>query len=94
MLQQYVDCELLDVQAGFRKSREARDQIANICWIIKKAREFWKILQEMGIPDNLTCFLRNLNARQKATLELDVEQWTSFKLGKSTSRLYIVTLLF
>ena len=77
--------ELLDVQAGFRKGRRARDQIANICWIIVKAREFqkntyfcfidytkafdymdhkklWKILKEMGIPDHLTCLLRNLYA--------------------------------
>ena len=41
-LQQYMNCELPNVQAGFRKSRGTRDQIANICWIIKKAREFWK----------------------------------------------------
>ena len=41
-LQQYVNCELLDVQAGFRKGRGTRDQIANICWIIEKAREFQK----------------------------------------------------
>ena len=81
--------ELLDVQAGFRKSRGTRDQIANICWIIIKAREFqknicfidcakafdcvdhnklWKILQEMGIPDHLTCLLRNLYAGQEATV--------------------------
>ena len=73
-LQQYVNRELPDVQAGFRKGRGTRDQIANICWIIEKAREFqkniyfffthcvhhiklWKILQEMGIPDHLTCLL-------------------------------------
>ena len=84
-LQQYVNHELPDVQAGFRKGRGSRDQIANIRWIIKKAREFqkiiyfcfidyakafdcvdhnklWKILQEMGIPDHLTCLLRNLYA--------------------------------
>ena len=83
-LQQYMNCELPDVQAGFRKGRGTRDQIANICWIIKKSREFqknissaklttpkpltvWittncKILQEMGIPDHLTCLLRNLYA--------------------------------
>ena len=77
-LQQYMNCELPDVQAGFRKGRGTRDPIANICWIIKTAREFqkniyfcfinyakafdcvdhnelWKILQEMGIPDHLTC---------------------------------------
>ena len=80
--------ELPDIQAGFRKGRGTRDQIANICWIMGKAREFqknicfcfidyakafdcvnqskakafklWKILKEMGIPDHLTCLLRNL----------------------------------
>ena len=90
-LQQYVNRELPDVQAGFRKGRESKDQIANIRWIIKKAREFqkniyfcfidyakafdcvdhsklWKILQVMGIPDHLTCLLRNLNAGQEATV--------------------------
>ena len=84
-LQQDVNCELPDVQAGFRKGKGTRDQIDNICWIIKKAREFqkniyfcfidytktfdsvdlntlWKILKEMGIPDHLTCLLRNLYA--------------------------------
>ena len=77
--QQYVNHELPDVQAGFRKSRGTRDQIANICWIIKKARELQKniyfcfidyakafdcvdLLKEMGIPDHLTCLLRNLYA--------------------------------
>ena len=91
-LQQYVNCELPDVQAGFRKARGTRDQIVNIHWIIEKAREFqkkkiyfcftdytkafdtvvhnklWKILQEMGIPDHLTCLLRNLYAGQEATV--------------------------
>ena len=90
-LQQYVNRELPDVQAGFRKGRGTRDQIANICWISGKAREFqknfyfcfidyakvfdcvdqnklWKILQEMGIPDHLTCLLRNLYAGQEATI--------------------------
>ena len=91
-LQQAMNCELPDVQAGFRKGRGTRDQIANICWIIEKAREFqekkkiyfcfidyatafdcvdhhklWKILQEMGIPNHLTCLLRNLYACQEAT---------------------------
>ena len=86
-LQQYVNCELPDVQAGLRKGRRTRDQTANICWIIEKAREFqkniyfidyakafdwvdhnklWKILQEMGIPDHLTCLLRNLYADKEA----------------------------
>ena len=77
--------KLPDVQAGFRKGRETRDQIANIRWIIEKAREFqkniyfcfidyadhtklWKILNEMGIPDHLTCLLRNLYAGQEATV--------------------------
>ena len=84
-LQQHVNHELPDVQAGFRKGQGTRGQIANICWIIKKAREFqkniyfcfidytktfddvdhnklWKILKELGIPDHLTCILRNLYA--------------------------------
>ena len=86
-VQQYVNCEFPDVQAGFRKGRGTRDQIANICWIIEKAREFlkniyfcfidfakafdcvdhnWKILQEMGILDHLTCLLRNLYAGSKS----------------------------
>ena len=84
-LQQYVNRELSDVQARFRKDRGTRDQIASILWIIKKSREFqknihfcfinyakaldcvdhnklWEILKEMGIPDHLTCLLRNLYA--------------------------------
>ena len=79
------------VQAGFRKGKRTRDQIANICWNMEKAREFqkniyfcffdyakafysvdhnklWKILKEMGIPDNLICLLRNLYAGQEATV--------------------------
>ena len=90
-LQQYVNWELPNVQAGFRKGRGTRNQIANICCILGKAREFqkniyfcfidyakafgcvdhnklWKILQEMGIPDHLTCLLRNLCAGQEATV--------------------------
>ena len=90
-LQQYLNHELPDVQAGFRKGRGTRDQIANIRWIIKKTREFqkniyfcfidyakafecvdhnklWKILKETGIPDHLTCLLRNLYAGQEATV--------------------------
>ena len=82
--------ELPDMQAWFRKGRGTRDQIANICWIIKKARELqkniyfcfidcakafdcvdhntlWKILKEMGIPDHLTCLIRNLYVGQKAS---------------------------
>ena len=93
--------ELPDVQAGFRKGTGTRDQIANIWWIIEKAREFqknlyfcfidyakdfdlvdhsklWKILEEMGIPDHLTCLLRNLYAGEDLT-ELDMEQHTGSK---------------
>ena len=96
-LQQYVNRELPDIKAGFRKGRGTRDQLANIHWIIEKAREFqkiiyfcfidyakafdcvdhsklWKILQEMGIPDHLTCLLRNLYADQEQQLQLDMEQ--------------------
>ena len=75
-LQQYMNRELSDVQAGFRKGRGTRDQIANIRWIMEKAKAFdcvdhnklWKILKEMGIPDHLTCRLRNLYAGQEATV--------------------------
>ena len=100
-LQQYINRELPGVQAGFRKGRGTRDQIANLHWIMEKAREFqknidfcfidyakafdcvdhnklWKILKEMGIPDHLTCLLRNLYAGQEAT-ELDMEQQTGSK---------------
>ena len=100
-LQQYVKCELPDEQAGFRKSRGTRDEVANIHWNIKKAREFqkniyfcfvdytkdfdcvdhnklWKILQEMGILDHLTCLLRNLYAGQEATIRTGIGS----KLGK------------
>ena len=103
-LQQYVNRELPDVQARFRTGRGARDQIANIHWIIEKAREFqkniyfcfidydkafvcvdhhklWKILQEMGIPDHLTCLLRNLYAGQETT-ELNMELQTCSKQEK------------
>ena len=96
-LQQYMNHELPDDQAEFRKGRGTRDQIANIQWNIEKAREFqkniyfcfidyakafdcvdhnklWKILQETGIPDQLTCLLRNLYASQGATV--DMEQQT------------------
>ena len=86
-LQQYMNRELPDVQAGFRKGRGTRDRIANIHWVREKVREFqknicfidyaaafdcvahnksWKILQELGIPDHLTCLLRNLYAGQEA----------------------------
>ena len=75
-LQPYMNHELPDVQAGFRKGRETRDQNANNCWIIDYTKAFgyvdhnkmWKILKEMGILDNLTCLLRNLDAGQEASL--------------------------
>ena len=93
-LQQYVNCALPDVQAGFRKGRGTIYQNVNICWIIDKAREFqksiyfcfidytkvfdcvdhnklWKILQEKGLSDHLTCLLRNLYAAQEATDRTD-----------------------
>ena len=97
--------ELPDVQAGFRKGRGTRDQIANICWIIEKAREFqkniclcfidyakafdcvdhnklWKILQEMGLPDHLTCLLRNLYAGQEAEVRTGHGTTDWFQIGK------------
>ena len=104
-LQQYMNHELPDVQPGFRKDRGTRYQIANICWIIAKAREFqkntyfcfidyakafdcvdhtklWKILQEMGIPDHLTCLLRNLYAGQEATVRTGHGTTDWFQIGK------------
>ena len=104
-LQQYVNCELPDVQAGFRKGRGTRDQTANTHWITEKAREFkkniyiffidyikvfdwvdhnkpWKILKEVGIPDHLSCLLRNLYVVKKQQLKPDMEQQTGSKLGK------------
>ena len=103
--QQYVNHELSDVQAGFRKGRGATDPSANISWIIEKARELqkniyfclidyarvfecvdhnklWKTLKEIGIPDHLTCLLRNLYAGHKQQLEPDMGQQTGSKLGK------------
>ena len=97
-LQQYMNQQLPDVQAGLRKGRGTRDQIAKIRWIIEKAREFqkniyfcfidyakafdyvdhnklWKILQEMVIPDQLTCLLRNLYAGQEATIIQNHCRW-------------------
>ena len=105
ILQQYMDCVIPDVQAGFRKGRGTRDQMANICWIIEKARDFqkniyfyfidytkafdcvdhnklWKILKEMGIPDPLTCLLRNLYAGQEATVRTGHGTTDWFQIGK------------
>ena len=104
-LQQYMNCELPDVQAGFRKGIGIRDQITNISWIIEKAREFqknilfcfidyakdfdcvdhnklWKILQEMGLSDHLTCLLRNLYAGQEATVRTGHGTTDWFQIGK------------
>ena len=103
-LQQYTNHELPDVQAGFRKGRGNRDQIANICFITKKARGFqkniyfcfidyakafdcvdlnklWKILQEMGISDHLTCLLRNLYASQEAAVRTGHGTTNWFQIG-------------
>ena len=114
-LQQYVSCEITDVQAGFRKGRGTRVQIANIHWIIKKTRKFqksmyfcfidyakafdcvenntlWKILQEMGIPDHVTCLMRNLHAGQEETVRIGHGTLVPSQ-ERSMSRLYIVTLL-
>ena len=104
-LQQYLNHEVPDVQAGFRKGRGTRDQIADIHWFIEKAREFqkniyfcfidyvkafdcvdhnklWKILTEMGIPDHLTCLLRNLYAGQEAIVRTGHETMDWFQIGK------------
>uniref|UniRef100_A0A4W2HUW3 RNA-directed DNA polymerase n=1 Tax=Bos indicus x Bos taurus TaxID=30522 RepID=A0A4W2HUW3_BOBOX len=104
-LQQYVNRELPDVQAGFRKGRGTRDQIANIDWIMEKGRKFqkniyfcfidyakafdcvdhnklWKILKEMGMPDHLTCLLRNLYADQEATVRTGHGTTDRFQIGK------------
>ena len=115
-LQQYLNRELPHVQAGLRKGRGTRDQIANICWIMEKEREFqkniyfcfidyvkafdcvdhnklWKILREMGIPDHLTCLLRNLYSGQEATVRTGYGTTDWFQIGKGVQSLYTVTLL-
>ena len=104
-----MNCELPDVQASFRKDRRTRDQIANIGWIIEKARAFqkniyfcfidyakafdcvdhnklWKILKEMGIPDHLTCLLRNLYAGQEATGRIGPGAVDWFLVGKGVGQ--------
>ena len=113
-LQQSMNRELPDVQASFRKGRGTRDQIANICWIIEKAREFqknihfcftdyakafdcvdhhklWKILQEMWIPDQLTCFLRNLYADQETTVRTGYGTTDWFQIEKGVHQGYILS---
>ena len=102
-LQRYMNWELPDVQVGFRKGRGTRDQIANVCWIIEKTKEFqenicfidcikasdyvdhkklWKILKEMGIPDHLTCLMRNLYGGQEAIVRTGHGTTDWFKTGK------------
>ena len=109
-LRQYVNHELPDVQAGFRKGRGTRDQIANICRITERAREFqkdicfidyakafdcvdhnklWKILKEMGIPDHLTCLLRNLHAGQEATVRTGHGTTDWVQIGKGVHQGFI-----
>ena len=113
-LPQYMNHELPDVQAGFRKGRGTRDQTANIHWITKKATEFqkniyfcfidyakafdcvdhhklWNILQEMGIPDHLTCLLRNLYADQEATVRTGYGATDWFQIGKGIRQGYILS---
>ena len=110
-----MNYELPDVQAGFRKGREIRDQIANIRWITEKAREFqkmiyfcfidyviafdcvdhnklWKILKEMGIPDHLTCLLRNLFVDQEVTVRTGHRTMDWFKIGKRVCQRCILTI--
>ena len=105
---------LPDVQAGFRKCRGTRDQIANIHWIIKKARKFqkniyfcfidyakafdcvdhnklWKILKGLGIPDHLTCLLRNLYAGQEATVRTGHGTTDWFQIGKGVRQGFILS---
>ena len=112
-LQQYMNRELSDVQAGFRKGRGTRDQTANIHWIIKRTREFQKnicfigyakvfdcvdhnkrrkILKEMGIPDHLTCLLRNLYAGQETTVRTGHGTTDWFQIGKGVCQDCILSL--
>ena len=112
-LQQYVNCELPDVQAEFRKGRRTRDQIVNIRWIIEKARQFqknsyfcfidyakpypvwitanWKILKEMGLPDHLTCLLRNLYVGQEATVRTRHGTMDWFQIWKGVHQVCILS---
>ena len=108
------NARLDEAQAGFRKGRGTRDQIADICWIIEKVSEFqkniyfcfidyakalncvdhnklWKILQEMGIPDHLTCLLRNLYAGQEATVRTGHGTTDWFQIGKGVCQSCILS---
>ena len=109
--------EVPDVQAGFRKGRGTRDEIAKIGWIIEKVREFqkniyfcfieyakafdcvdhnklWKILKEMGIPDHVTCLLRNLYAGQEATVRTGHGTMDWFQIGKGVRQGCIMSPCF
>ena len=113
-LQQYMNCELPDVQAGFKKARGVKDQIANIRWIIGKAREFqrniyfcvidyanafdcvdheklWEILQEMGIPGQLTCLLRNLYEGQETAVIMGYGTTVYVQIAKGVRQSYIMS---
>ena len=115
--QQYVNRGLPDVQAGFRKGRGTRDQIANIRWIMEKGKrvpeniyfcfidcakafdcvnhnKLWKILKEMGIPDHLTCLLRNLHAGQEATVRTGHGTTDWFQIGKGVRQGCILSPCF
>ena len=102
-----MNCEVLYIQVGFRKGRGTRDQIVNIHWIIKKAREFQKYtyfcfidhskafdsesqqtekLTEIGIPDHLTCLLRNLYAGQETTVKTEHGKTDCFQIGKGVHK--------
>ena len=116
-LQQYVNCELPDIQAGFRKGRGTTEQIAKICWINEKPREFqknicfyfieyskafhcidhnkvWKILKEKGIPNHLTCLLRNLYVGQEATVRTGHGKTDWFPIGKGVHQGCILSPCF
>ena len=109
-----MNCELSDVQAGFRKGRGTRDQIAKIRWIIKNEKEFqkniyfcfidyakafdcmdhnklWKILKEMGIPDHLTCLLRNLYVGQEGTVRTGHKTTDWFQIGKGVRQVCVLS---
>ena len=117
-LQQYMNCELPNVQAGFRKGRGTRDQVSNIHWIIEKAGEFQKniyfcfidyakvfdcvdhsklqkILKKMGLPDHLTCLLRNLNAGQEAKVRTGhgTTEWLKIRKGVQQGCILLPCLL-
>ena len=113
-LQQYMNQEPADVQAGFRKARGTRDPIANICWITTEfqkniyfcftdyAKAFdyvdhsklWKILQEMGLSDHLTCLLRNLYAGQEAAIRIGHGTTDWFQIRKVHQGCMLSSCLF